>query len=543
MTSPGNEYREIRGRRPLTCCRVAGFRGAAAPGGPETQERLGLGARRRALTLRRAATMARAGVGVRAEEMLAEAAAPRVGPVRPEQAAPAAPQGCGAPAPGAAMPPPPPRQPSVRFLSAQLGVSGPLGGPECRDRWSTEPSLAETEALGSLRRAADRRVDTASAGGEAGPGHLRTALGWLRRFVEVFPSRLLFVPHEGAGDVRAAAYNEETFRMLGEFMREHGSVRPGRVGDVLSAATIGDYISALRAHRSLQAGYNLLVGGGNLRLPKQLQQMRREDGPSGQRALSRGMTSRLLRRLLPVGAFERHSRRGRLRWAVLWVGHNLLLRGGEVGRVESRGFDPAAGITLADVDWVPPCEDTAGYEVVVVEVMPVKDARVSRSRVPLVIRRRSAGSFTGRASQASPCAWEALRAWWEMRSRECHRASWGSQPLFATLDGSPVCTSDVLEFVREAAAALGCSASDFDSHSLRIGGATDLHHLFGGADAERIIQKRGRWCSMIHQIYARMSASEMLSVSARMLDADGVDMEAFRHGYVMPAVCHARPRG
>ncbi|KAL3913301.1 MAG: hypothetical protein SGPRY_008028, partial [Prymnesium sp.] len=38
-----------------------------------------------------------------------------------------------------------------------------------------------------------------------------------------------------------------------------------------------------------------------------------------------------------------------------------------------------------------------GYEVVVVEVMPVKDASVSRSRVPLVIRRRSAG-----ASPAGP---------------------------------------------------------------------------------------------------------------------------------------------
>ena len=114
--------------------------------------------------------------------------------------------------------------------------------------------------------------------------------------------------------------------------------------------------------------------------------------------------------------------------------------------------------------------------------------------------------------------------------------------MFAATDGSPVCTSDVLAFMRETAVAVGYNTSDFDSHSLRIGGATDLHHLFGDADAERIIQKRGRWCSMIHQIYSRMSASEMLSVSTRMLDADGVDMEAFRHSYVMPAVCRAKPQ-
>lgn len=107
--------------------------------------------------------------------------------------------------------------------------------------------------------------------------------------------------------MRAAGYNEETFRMRGEFIREHRSVRPGHVGEVLSSATIGDYISALRAHRSTQAGYSLLVHGGNIRLPKLLQQMRREHGPSGQRPLSRGMTARLLCRLTSLESFERRA--------------------------------------------------------------------------------------------------------------------------------------------------------------------------------------------------------------------------------------------
>lgn len=84
--------------------------------------------------------------------------------------------------------------------------------------------------------------------------------------------------------------------------------------------------------------------------------MRREDGPAGQRALSRGLTARLLRKLLGRDAiFERATRRCRLGWAILWTAHNHLLRGGELGRVDSRGFDPAAGITIADVDWIAPC--------------------------------------------------------------------------------------------------------------------------------------------------------------------------------------------
>ena len=125
---------------------------------------------------------------------------------------------------------------------------------------------------------------------------------------------------------------------------------------------------------------------------------------------------------------------------------------------------------------------------------------------------------------------------------ECPKASRGTEPFFAVENGASVSTTDVLCFVREAAEAAGCDPAQFDSHSLRIGGATDLHHLFGGSDAESIIQKRGRWCSVIHQIYSRMSASAMMSVSARMLDAEGVDMEAFRQGYVMPATCYRRVR-
>lgn len=188
-------------------------------------------------------------------------------------------------------------------------------------------------------------------------------------------------------------------------------MRPGHEGEVVSASSIADYLSALRAHTSAQAGYNLLVAGGNLRLTKQMQHMRREDGPSGQRSIARGLKARLLRRLLPLQSFERRIRQGRLRWACIWTAHNLLLRGGELGRMDNRAFDWATGITVADIDWIALCEDTGGYEVVVVEVMPIKDARVSRSRVPLLIRRRLPGPFLDRFEYAAPCVWEAIRAW------------------------------------------------------------------------------------------------------------------------------------
>lgn len=129
-------------------------------------------------------------------------------------------------------------------------------------------------------------------GGEAGPNHLYTALRWLLRFVDTFPSRQLSVPHVVSGDVHAARYNEATLLVLGEFIRQRGSVRPGHEGEVVSALSIADELSALRANRSTQEGYNLLVSGVNLRLPRQMQQMCREDCPAGWRSLARGLTAR-----------------------------------------------------------------------------------------------------------------------------------------------------------------------------------------------------------------------------------------------------------
>ncbi|KAL3920554.1 MAG: hypothetical protein SGPRY_005210 [Prymnesium sp.] len=85
--------------------------------------------------------------------------------------------------------------------------------------------------------------------------------------------------------------------------------------------------------------------------------------------------------------------------------------------------------------------------------------------------------------------------------------------------------------IREAAAGAEENAKDFDARALRIGGATDLYHLFTANEAERIISDRGRWKSDIKDLYSRLSATSTLESSAIMADAKGVDLEAFRHGY------------
>lgn len=84
----------------------------------------------------------------------------------------------------------------------------------------------------------------------------------------------------------------------------------------------------------------------------------------------------------------------------MWTAHNLLLRGGELGRVDKRSFDPAPGITLADVDWISPCEYVGFFEVVVVDVMPINQGCSSDSY---------SCSFVDTATIAGGLQWPARR--------------------------------------------------------------------------------------------------------------------------------------
>lgn len=89
-------------------------------------------------------------------------------------------------------------------------------------------------------------------------------------------------------DGRIGVIIERSLHLFAEFARSHGSVKPGTRGAVVSRTAIGDYVSAIRAFRPREAGDDLLVNGGNLRLPLQMSRMLREDGPAGKRGLFSG---------------------------------------------------------------------------------------------------------------------------------------------------------------------------------------------------------------------------------------------------------------
>ena len=76
-----------------------------------------------------------------------------------------------------------------------------------------------------------------------------------------------------------------------------------------------------------------------------------------------------------------------------------------------------------------------------------------------------------------------------------------SGPLFVFTDGSPVTRQHYANFVKTAADFIGLNPAEYNTHSVRIGRATDL--ATSGTPHE-IIKKTGRWSSSAYLNYIRL---------------------------------------
>ena len=160
----------------------------------------------------------------------------------------------------------------------------------------------------------------------------------------------------------------------------------------------------------------------------------------------------------------------------------------------------------------------------------IKDPTATRKRGRVPIAQRSKGAWD---VDDPRCPYAAVRRHWERVAAATPRERWRSTPLFQKADGSAVDTNDILTDARAVAGAAGEDSLEFGGMSLRIGGASDLYDELGPS-GERVIAERGQWCSLIGTIYQRMSITAQFDASIAMANSDGVDGEAFYHGYVQP---------
>ena len=391
--------------------------------------------------------------------------------------------------------------------------------------WARTPSEGERQfadfLLASARSRASSTLDLKK---------LNPALNFYELFIAAFPSRPPFIRPRGFQDWEAASHNEDTRILFAEFIRAHGSVRPGFISETLRATTIRSYVGALMSFMEFELGCKLLASQQDVTFRRMMRQMQRDDGPAADRKRRVGITAKHVRALACDPTWNRHSWWGVMRWAAILVGRNLCLRGCEFGVVDGKEFSPKHDITWDAIHWKDACEESGGFAFVIVGVVPCKDVHGTRKRYPMIIRRMNK---PGEPSNPL-CAFDALRAAWDMQSDEVSLEERKTTAFFRHVDGRVISSSDICVVCRQVAMHMSLPPLDFGAPSLRIGGAEDYYDLFG-TDGQNFIKERGRWKSDIAFIYTRPSARKHAAASAELALASGLNLEVLVEGFSQPA--------
>ena len=409
-------------------------------------------------------------------------------------------------------------------------------------RWAAEPSSAERAAHETLRAAFADRAAIANA-----PGYfddVQNALAYLSDFALAFPSRRLFTRDDAEHNV---GVRDELFA----FMREHGSRASGtRSGKTLAAGTISSTLSTLVTYLGRLADRPSLLGkdSGDGDFGQARKQARQEDGTPGQRRSDAPIRAQHMRVAFAGGSptsssgplIERSSAEGIVRHAAVLFAHNVCARGAELGHAKLRSpLDRDRDLTIASFDWV--SGRNSDPPMLIVWLHPAKDTKMTRSRYPMVIQRRSSFADCPKDSDAL-CAYDALARAWAVLADSVERSAWAATMFFRMVDSTqrdasswrPVVSDDVAAWCKEIALAAGIETSGIGAKSLRMGCATDMYDLFGPAGAQWL-DERGRWDSDIGQIYAAPSAAAHGDISRRIGDAAGTDLQSMLRGWRQPA--------
>ena len=372
---------------------------------------------------------------------------------------------------------------------------------------------------------------------------LGTALTKFELLCSFLPSLRDFEGLAYEGDLDTSERNELLLIAVAEFVRE----RPKAAGDLVLGNTVAGQVSAIKVCVEDHIGRKVIAPSGGIKLKQLLKQMRFEDGPAGERKYLAPLRAAHFARLTsPGGAFDYTSPGWpTVRWALLLVMHQCLLRGGEPGRLPREPFRPALGLCWIHFVWLDPTsmgfattrDRVTGLRhwLLTAKVRGIKDTLGKMKRVPIPI----ASKHPIDHPLGDPtCAYSAVRRLWCQREYMVPENERASSPFFLGPNGADaVHTDEVRDAIRAAASALGLDPSVFGGSACRRGGATDLRDQLGHAAGKQIVVDRGRWCPTgdIDDIYARASLEEHASASVGLASAgQGVSLEEANPGWVQP---------
>jgi len=411
----------------------------------------------------------------------------------------------------------------------RLGLNETLGA-RLPDEWFGGSSTAgERQLMEDLRASRDRRVEAITD-----TSRLRTALERFDSFLER-TRRVPFVDPARAGGRR---YNQDTLDAFREDVRERGSIARGHEGEAIRGDTVEAMVSAIKTLRCRKELHDVFGAEYQDAARVAAKHMRREDGPSGQRRLCRGLRAHHFRELEAQG-YDRSSRRGMVHWAAALLAWNILLRGGELGFPTGGAFNGTRHLTWASFEWRAPCAESKGLPWLIVWVVPIKDQVARAQAVPMAVRRLAGYHEQGEMALDT---YDAVRRVWdagvdEVPASERTVGQPSSTPFFTNGEGLPWSTTDTRRLGTEMGARVGIPAAECGAKMFRIGGATEVRVLLGVGGATALIKERGRWASDIGMIYSRALVGDHLDASAAMAQG-GVEKRALEDvcaGWIQPA--------
>ena len=336
------------------------------------------------------------------------------------------------------------------------------------------------------------------------------------------------------------SYNQRSLELLAEFIRSRGSRQRGiRHGRPILAGSIEGVVSTVKAEKERIERRHVTHPHAAVGQAAAYKQMRSEDGPRGQRKLSRGLRIHHFRQLALMG-YDRKSPRGMVKWAAALTAHNLLLRGGELGRSDKAAWDPKRDIAWSSFDWRQECEESSGRPWVVIYTCSIKDTHRTHKLVGLPICRRASWGDQPVVGKDPLDTYDALLLLWRSNQHNIPvrlrtLGAPGEAPFFIGAQGAEWTTNDSKLLAREMGAWLDIPEIELGGKFARIGGATDMRELLGDA-SQALIKQRGRWASDVAGVYQRALVRAHLEASAAV---GGVqlsrDMEEILKGWSQPA--------
>ena len=250
----------------------------------------------------------------------------------------------------------------------------------------------------------------------------------------------------------------------------------------ISVRSASNYWSAVQGWHAREHGVKLGGGIKFERLPQMLKGLRRVLGDP-ERAVRRGIAPQALRRAMDLCLDPNDPEHANIR-AALATALQGLLRSAEFAVDKGKVWNPKKMVSRADI------------------------VELTDERVTLMI----APCKNGNHLSGKTCALviggggEHIDAVAEIQNMlRVDPLAPGQDPKLVPLfrhagTVEPLRTDEVLTITRQLMHSVGENASQFGTHSFRIGGATAL--FAAGAD-ETVIRTMGRWSSDIHQLYVR----------------------------------------